>query len=327
MNLRVITSGLIFVLAAAVVNGVSAGREAVEPVCEAILYAPAEQVGTIVDPEINEASGMAASLRDDNLLWIINDSGNDPVLFAVALDGKVRAKFTIADTPNRDWEDLASFSLEQTPYLLIADIGDNLAGYSRCSLYIVREPDLSGKRLLQEQPLPVEWRIRFSWPDGPRDCEAVAVDAARQQVLLLSKRVRPPVLYELPLKPPAGEVVATVIGPVTTIPPPTAEDVKKPYGFSWSRPTAMDLSADGNRLVVLTYKHAYAFDRSPGQFWQSAVSEPPVCIPLPHPDTGLVPIREALCIQPGTGAVFITGENVPAPVLRLTPLSDSNKNP
>lgn len=325
MNRRTFLPGLIFALIITNLHGGATGPAAMEPACDRRLYGPVERVGTITDPDISEASGMAASLRDDNLFWVINDSGNPSTLFAIGADGNTRATFTIADTPNCDWEDLAAFSLEQTPYLLIADIGDNLAGRSRCSLYIVREPEVSDTRPEQEQLLPVEWQIRFSYPDGPRDCEAVAVDARQKQVLLLSKRDRPPVLYELPLMPSSEVVVATVIGPMTTIPPPTPEDIKQPYGFVWSRPTAMDLSTDGNRLVVLTYKQAYAFDRAPGQSWQSVITAPAVCIPLPHPTTGILPIREALCVQPGTGDLFITGEVPPAPVFRLIPVSNQSR--
>ena len=32
------------------------------------------------------------------------------------------------------------------------------------------------------------WSIAFRWPDGPRDCEAMAVDAANSEVLLISKK-------------------------------------------------------------------------------------------------------------------------------------------
>lgn len=42
--------------------------------------------------------------------------------------------------------------------------------------------------------------------DGPRDCEAVAVDAATGQVLLISKSAFPPELFSLPLSNPHGQV-------------------------------------------------------------------------------------------------------------------------
>lgn len=314
--------GLVIILTVIGLPGMITLSTAKEKTPQKALFAPAKQVGTIVDRSLSEASGLAASLREDNLFWVINDSGNPPVLFAMNAGGLVRARYTIADTPNCDWEDLAAFSLGKTPCLLIADVGDNLAGRAACNLYIVEEPELMDDPGQQEQSLPVKWRIQFCYPDGPRDCEAVAVDVDRQRVLLLSKRDRPPVLYALPLKPGPDEkqiLRATVIGPVTSIPPPAPGDMKQPYGFSWSRPTAMDLSADGNRLIVLTYKNAYAFVRQPGQSWQTTISMPPAEIILPHPTTGLLPIREALCIHPKTGALFITGEKPPAPVFRLLP--------
>ena len=202
------------------------------------LYGPVEQTGAIVDPEISEASGLAASSLDDTLFWVINDSGNPATLFAIARDGRVRAKYTI-DAPNYDWEDLAAFSLDNTAYLLIADIGDNLAVRPVCNLYIVAEPKVTDTTPATVPALlPVKWRIEFRYPDGPRDCESVAVDARRKRILLLSKRDKPPVLYELPLLPASGVIQAEPVGPVTTIPPPTPEELKEPYGYTWSRPTA-----------------------------------------------------------------------------------------
>ncbi|MEW6078381.1 MAG: hypothetical protein AB1724_11250 [Thermodesulfobacteriota bacterium] len=320
MSRRSILSVLMFALILVRLQGGAAPPVAPEPAGKEALYGPAVQVGTIVDPEIAEASGLAASRRDDNLLWVINDSGNPAALFAITPNGRILGKFILAGTPNDDWEDLASFTLDQIPYLLIADTGDNMAGRTHFALYVVEEPEVMEGLQVQEGTLPVKWRIQFAYPDGPRDCEAAAVDVPRKRVLLLSKHSRSPVLYELPLLPDAAEVKATVIGPAS-IPRPTPEDVRQPYGFSWSRPTAMDLSTDGSRLVILTYKHAYAFVKPPEQSWRSAIAAPGVTVPLPHPGVGLLPIREGLCIQPSTGDLFVAGESPPAPVFRLKRLA------
>lgn len=322
MNRRMVLLKRILALTVIGVYGAVMPSAALVPGQDKALYTSAEQVGTIVSSRIREASGLAASARDRNLLWVINDSGNSAALFAIAVDGHVRAEYIIADTPNCDWEDLAAFSLDRKSYLLIADTGDNLAGRATCTLYIVAEPEVPETPVTEALRLPVEWRIRFRYPEGARDCEAVAVDVRQKRVLLLSKRDKPPVLYELPLVTDATEIEAVTIGPMTVIPQPTAAEREQPYGFSWARPTAMDLSIDGHRLIVLTYKNAYAFDRQPGRSWQSVITEKPVDIPLPHPTTGLLPIREALCIQPETGVLFITGESPPAPVFRLSPLKN-----
>ena len=44
--------------------------------------------GIISDRDISEASGIAASLFNDDILWVINDSGNSPSVYALGSNGK-----------------------------------------------------------------------------------------------------------------------------------------------------------------------------------------------------------------------------------------------
>ena len=81
----------------------------------------------------------------------------------------------------------------------------------------------------------------------------------------------------------------------------------------------MDLSADGRTLVVLTYKDAYLFQRDPGRPWQKTLSSPPQRIRLPHPNTGELVQREAICFDPGTGSLVVTSEKASAPIYTLDP--------
>ena len=94
-----------------------------------------------VPPVARESSGLAASRRDSGILWTHNDSGGQPVLYAIEATGARRGDLRIADLLNRDWEDLASFTLDGRSYLLIADVGDNASRRNDCALYIVAEPD------------------------------------------------------------------------------------------------------------------------------------------------------------------------------------------
>jgi len=73
---------------------------------------------------------MAFSGQQDNLLWVINDSGNDATLFAITTRGNTIASYEIA-TDNRDWEDLAQFNVNGESFLLITDIGDNLRNQTK----------------------------------------------------------------------------------------------------------------------------------------------------------------------------------------------------
>ena len=114
-------------------------------------------VGTLENNEIDEASGLARSQVDPDVLWLVNDDG-PAVLHAIDSSGNMLARVKIADTSNRDWEDLASFTLDGVPYLLLADIGDNAAK---------RKTPPAGRS--QRFPTPRLPEVSVSWwgrPDG-----------------------------------------------------------------------------------------------------------------------------------------------------------------
>ena len=196
---------------------------------------------------------------------------------------------------------------------------DNRTRYPVHTLYIVPEPVFSGAPYAASAEIKIAWRIRFAYPDGNHDAEAVAVDTANQKVLVLTKRDDPPLLYEVPLAPPstAAPVAAKMIGCISHIPPPSAADRLMPYGAYRSQPTALDLSPDGRSAVVLTYKHAYLFERGQDESWSAAFSAVPKMIPLPLPqeDAGLSQ-REAICFTTDGKALYVTSEGVHAAIYR-----------
>jgi hypothetical protein len=282
-------------------------------------YGPAVLGGYLENPAIQEASGMAASIRNKSVLWVHNDGGIGPYLFAVGSDGKHLAKFRLESADNVDWEDMASFQIDGTAYLLIGDIGDNRAKRPYYSLYVVAEPTITGSDRLHTRSLKVAWQKRFQYEDGPRDCEAIAVEAETRRVLLLSKRNTPPVLYSLPLSPgPAGEIdLARKITAVSNIPPPTPADLKFKYGRYRSRPTAMDLSMTGQTMAVLTYKHVYLYHLSSNENWKTAFARLPVIVYLPAQENTRLRQREALCFGPQDRSLYVTSEDRHAPIYRL----------
>lgn len=276
------------------------------------------RVGAITDPMIQETSGIYASQKNKPILWVVNDSGNAPVLYAILPDGRRLREFAIEGAiKNTDWEDLAGFQYEGKDFLVIADVGDNKARRKFCSLFIVKEPDPGATG-----PLKLQWQMRFNYEDGPRDCEAVAVDTANQRILLLSKRQKPPVLYELPLVIYPSDTLYTArpIAKISTIPQPTASDLKEKYGKYRSRPTSMDLSSDGRTLFILTYKNGYTYSRKINQTWEEAFQSLPKLIRLPHPNTGELVQREAICIDHETGRLIVTTEQTPSPIYTLDPM-------
>jgi hypothetical protein len=270
-----------------------------------------EKIGEISSGKIKEASGIAESKRQKDLLWVLNDSGNDAVLYALNTDGRLLTSVKIQKTENVDWEDLASFIYDGRPYLLIADVGDNAVSRDRFMLYVVEEPRIGAKA---DTSVAVAWSICFSYPDSPRDCEAVAVDQKAEKILLLSKQDVPAGLYELPLRPEVADVVlAARTGEVTTAVRPNATAPKAAPNEQHSQFTAMDISADGSTVAVLTYRRLYLYTRSVGGSWLQALQSKPLIIEYPH-----LKQAESVCFSADGHSLFMTSEKAHAPILKIT---------
>jgi hypothetical protein len=243
----------------------------------AVEFTPVAEIPKIQSPAITEASGLAISPTNPDFMWIINDSGGTPDIHLVSTDGSERGKLTVNGVKNIDWEDLASFTLDGKPYLLIADTGDNNAKRQTGIFYILPEPALpaAGKNL--SVSLAPEWQIPFRYEGGPRDCESVAVDAQAEKILFISKRTLPPELYEVPLRAPKNPTVQSA-KPLGTL------AVKSPVSELFpitNQPTGLDITADGTLAAVVTYYGVFLFPKSPGQTWAEAFSNKPSIL-LPH---------------------------------------------
>jgi hypothetical protein len=265
-------------------------------------------VGTIENNDIDEASGLARSQRDPDILWVINDDGPS-VLHAIDATGGMMGRVKLRDASNRDWEDLASFTLDGIPYLLVADIGDNDGKRKDVRFYVVEEPDPDDKKV------DYAWRVDFSYPGGSRDAESVAVDVANERVLILSKRDIPARIYSVPLRPDSKKrQKATNLGAVDGLPKPSRRDVEfapKTKNAYW-RPTSMDISNDDTRAVVLTYGGVFLFEREPGMDWQDALQGVPRVISR----TGNRQ-AEAVTFNTAGSAIIIALEQRNSPLFRL----------
>lgn len=267
--------------------------------------------GLITSGELDEISGLAASHVHEDVLWAINDGGNAARLHAITRRGRVVARYDVRGVRNIDWEDLASFTLQGKHYLLVADTGDNGGRRKDIALHVFEEP-----ASLDGGELKPAWTIRARWPDGPRDCEAVAVDAAAGQVLLVSKKRNPPDLFVLPLAKSRGVREARRIGRLAGVPQASAELHRNEPGLAKLFPqvTAADISPDGRTLAVLTYGSVLFYRRTPGEDWGIAVARTPEAHDVP-----LIPQAEALAWSAGGAGLYATGEFKPAPLFYLSP--------
>ena len=142
-------------------------------------------LGTVTNGDINEASGMVASRSHPGTIWMHNDSGDDPIVYAVAEDGAGLGAFEI-DALAFDWEDMA---LGPGPdpnfdYLYVGDIGDNL--HFRPVITVHRFPEPQPGTANPTRITAVEsFNLRYPEP-GP-DAEAMLVDPVTGDILVITK--------------------------------------------------------------------------------------------------------------------------------------------
>ena len=255
-----------------------------------------------------EASGLAPSNVRDDLIWVVNDEGPAD-LYAVGPGGEKRGKVKLAKANNRDWEDMASFIRNGQAYLLIADIGDNERQRNDVTLYVTEEP------APEDDKTKIAWEIEFTYPEGPRDAEAIAVDAANDRILVLSKRDIPARLYALPLQPADDErIVAEFLGTVPSLPQPSPRDINDAFArkdWRW-QPTGMDISHAATAALILTYGGVYYYAREAEESWADALLRSPLGLPL-----GRFKNAESIAFSKSGDSAFVTMEGKHAPLLRI----------
>jgi len=249
----------------------------------------------IENPSIHESSGLAYSSINPQVLWTHNDSGDVARIFAFDLEGRDLGTFNIDEAEAVDWEDMDSFVMNGEAYLLIADVGDNFRQRESVTIYVIREPEVNPQHQKHRGIIELERRIDFRYEDGPVDCEAVAMDPETLSIFLVAKtRAGRADIYSL-------EWQDVVPGEVAT--------VEIVASASIAQATAMDISPDAQRAVVLTYVNAYMFTRAPGQSWDQAFAGKPETMQMPRRQQG-----ESICFGPDGTKLYLTTEYAPSPL-------------
>ncbi len=278
------------------------------PAAEFAFTAPVV-AGQLAAPPQRETSGLAASRRSPDLLWTHDDSGAAATLYAVATNGALRGRLQISGEKPKDWEDIATAELDGTPWLVIGDVGDNDAKRKHVSLLFVPEPDPAALAAAGQLAARPAFTLKFTYEDGPRDCEAVAVDPVERAVYLVTKRTAPARLYRIALPSPlaGGTPVARFVGPVPHLPDPAGNPgfFGKLAGPRLAWPTALDFAPDRSAALVLTYGQPLLFPRGPAESWAAALARPPVRL-APH----RFPQAEGACFSADGRAVYVASELV-----------------
>ena len=260
-----------------------------------------KELAVLKDKDINESSGIAVSYTVDDAVWIHNDSGDKPRLYLVGLDGETLAVVDVRNADAHDWEDMCSFRIDGESWLLIGDIGDNSKRRGtkdpECHLYLVKEPTLKASE--SKFSTTIAATIQFNYDDGVWDCEGLAVDAERKEILLLTKALPHKCgLYVMPLDVNNAKQKLT------------ARRIASPF-IPYA--TALDISPSGRTLVVGTMFNALAVKRSAAESWEEAFRVAGTAFSLPPRKQG-----ETICFDRTGKWLFVNSEGAKQPLWRLS---------
>lgn len=204
-----------------------------------------EVTGVFESPDISESSGVAVSRTHEGVLWTHNDSGHDPVLYAVNAAGTLLGAYPVAGAIAVDWEDLALGACPDAPRdcLYISDTGDNFESRAFAVIYVVEEPPEPPATSTPGEPLQAH-RLQLHYSDGPHDVEALAVLPSGALFLVSKGRSGGIGVYQVP----AEEVLRDSV---------TAEQIQQlpivPQRNFGRQVTGAAISPDGSMMVIRTY--------------------------------------------------------------------------
>lgn len=232
---------------------------------------------TVHDHRIDEASGISRSTYRRDLVFLHNDSGDEPRFFAVGRSGRSKAVFRVRDVQARDWEDMAA-GPDHT--LWFGDIGDNAMSRDDITVIRVREPRALRSRSVAGQV------FRFQYADGPHNAEALLVRPHSGRLYVVTKATDGGGIYRAPKTLSVSQV--NVLTRVAAVP---------------LLVTGGDFAPNGRHFVLRTYHDAYLYRRIGGGSTR---------VRLPDQRQG-----EAIGFTRGGGAVKVASEGLDQPIWRV----------
>jgi len=258
---------VLFVLV--VVLGACAQKRVEQPDSDA--FKSGKKLGEMKDAKLEEASGLAMSRVNAGHLWTHNDSFNDPDIFLIDKDLKVKLTCRLAGISNRDWEDIAVGPGPEAgkSYIYLGEIGDNLGQYPIKIIYRFEEPVLTGD--VKKLTITRFDTIAFQLPGmRTKDTETLMIDPVSKDLYVVSKREEPVHVYELKYPYPVRDTL-------------TAQDIA-------TIPTTMvvagGFSADGKEALLKNYKNIYYWRNDAARPWAEVFKEKPMILPYDEEPQG-----------------------------------------
>ncbi len=208
-----------------------------------------QDLGEVQYPLITEASGLAASRINKDVLWVHNDSGDESRVYAMNIRGEHLGVYYIADCPARDWEDMAvgPGPVPGQNYLYIGDIGDNLVRNAEVRVCRVSEPLLRDGVQVSNRLRAEVFTLRY--PDGARDAETLMVDPRSGDLFIVSKEEGRARIYRAAYPQATDESIL----------------LERVAELALSTLVAGDISPDGDEILLKSYHQIFYWRRTAEQ--------------------------------------------------------------
>lgn len=304
-------------------------------------YLPAEQVGTLTDPGITEASGLAVSAVDPTIGYTHNDSGGPDTVYAFAIDGGTPIArieldgLEVDGVEQVDWEDMATGpGPDGSPWVYVADIGDNPSARPFIHLLGFPDPDLPAAADGQVITLDVGDHEVFvmAYEDGPRDAETLLVHPISGQVTIVTKTLPRTGTGRLPVDPENGfSGIYTAPNPLQPVNLLTrqadvdlrdivSDDIAAEKGAAAFWATAGDIAPDGSRVVIRTLFEAFEFPLDESGDVAAALNGPLLNVALPAVRQG-----ESITYTADSTSLLAGSEGADSPLHLLAPVLDDDE--
>ena len=247
------------------------------------LYLPGISQSVILNPELEEISGLAFSYLHPNLMYVHTDSGGEAAVYLLDSMGKELGKIELEGIKNRDWEDIAvGPGPEGKPYIFVAEIGDNAAIHGEIFVFRFPEPT---EPMVKTTVKPDVLTLTF--PGGARDAETLMVDPITGDLFIVSKRDQKNTLYRV-------QQSAFELGKAT---------LEQLHSQEFTSSVAGDISRDGSKILIKNYFAIYFWERQVGESIAQALQRLPKRLPyVPEPQ------GEAIGFNADASAFFTISE-------------------
>lgn len=262
-----------------------------------------EICGRLDHKDMVEISGVVASSRNPDILWVANDGGKERI-WAVLSTGDLVMEVDY-DSKVRDVEDLAlGHAPDGTPALFIADVGDNNADRKSIRIIAIEEPVVNSSSS-RKMRIGVKAEKKITYDSGAYDCETLIVDPISGNLLLITKELNGATVFRIEKEDfwdgSSKSVTAVHAGRI-----PTAHAI-----------SAGDISTDGQNIIL---RNEYL-----GWLWHNSSQTPELTLTRINPNPIMVrgdkqnKNGEAIAFHPNRTHYYSVseGKNQPVYLFRL----------